>query len=87
MRPMQLTGPLHDRPLGSRHATRGDQSAYVSLASLFVTFVAIGLAVVSFGVLSLPPAGIAMLLARSARHELRHDSAEPHGHLPRSPGG
>jgi hypothetical protein len=47
---------------------------YVSIASLLVTLLAIGLAVVSFGALSLPPAVLATLLARRAQHELPRSS-------------
>jgi cytochrome c biogenesis protein CcdA len=42
--------------------------------SLLVTFVAILLAIISFGVLAIAPAVIATLLGRRARRELRDDS-------------
>ena len=81
MRLVHTTGPLHGRHPRPPRATGADASGYVSLASILVGFIAIMLVVASFGVLSIPPAAIGLLLGSRARRELRDDSPPAARHL------
>src|SRR5919198_5063643 len=70
---MQFTGPLQGRTR-PRHDTREEPATYLALASLLIAVVAIGLAAVTYGLGAIPPAAIATLLGRRARHELREET-------------
>jgi hypothetical protein len=68
---MQSTGSLQRRHLGP--PARGLASP-ASLAAVIASIVAMLLVVASFGILSVPPAAIGMLLASRGRRELTADS-------------